>query len=146
MRSRETCPVQPLLRLSLVGSQPMRTLLGKGGSTVGCACAAGKPALSSRYSGCHWSAHSQWGHCYTAKKIIGNRLSRLKSASLLMQNIISNIGIFHPTHSVLFYIVYRKKCFPAMPMGENPWYPMENSTPRLCWEIPTINRKILMPG
>ncbi len=30
----------------------------------------------------------------TAKKFIGNRLSRMKSASLLMQNIISNIGIF----------------------------------------------------
>jgi hypothetical protein len=33
-----------------------------------------------------------------------------------------------------------------MLMGENPWYLMENSTPRLCWEIPAINRKILMPG
>ncbi len=29
MRSRETCPDQPLLRLSLVGSQPMETLLGE---------------------------------------------------------------------------------------------------------------------
>jgi hypothetical protein len=86
------------------------------------------------------------GRTYTAKKIIGNRLSRLKSASLLMQNIISNIGIFLTTHSVLLYIVYSKKCFPTMLMGENPWYLMENSTPRLCWEIPAINRKILMPG
>jgi len=63
-----------------------------------------------------------------------------------MQNIISNIGIFLPTHSVLFYIVYSKKCFPAMLMGENPWYLMENSTPLLCWKIPTINRKISTPG
>jgi hypothetical protein len=31
-------------------------------------------------------------------------------------------------------------------MGENPWYLMENSTPRLCREMPAINRKILMPG
>ncbi len=29
MRSWETCPVQPLLRLSLVGSQLMGTLLGE---------------------------------------------------------------------------------------------------------------------
>ncbi len=70
MRSRETCPVQPLLRLSLVGSQPMRTLLGKGGSTASCACAAGNPARSSRYSGCHWSLHSQWGHCQVSWRVL----------------------------------------------------------------------------
>jgi hypothetical protein len=29
MRSWESCPVHPLLRLSLVGSQPMETLLGE---------------------------------------------------------------------------------------------------------------------
>ncbi len=53
------CPVQPLLRLSLVGSQPMGTLLGELENPISCACAAGKLARSSRYSGCHWSAHSQ---------------------------------------------------------------------------------------
>jgi hypothetical protein len=81
---------------------------------------------------------------YTAKKAIGNRLFRLKRASLLMKNTISSIGIFLATHSVLLYIVDSKKCFASMLMGENPWYLMENSTPRLCWEMPTIYRKILM--
>jgi hypothetical protein len=83
---------------------------------------------------------------YTAKNVIGNRLSRLKSASLLMQNTISSIGIFLATHSVLLYIIDSRKCFPTMLMGENPRYLMENTTPRLCWEMPTIYRKILMPG
>jgi len=36
---------------------------------------------------------------YTAKKVIGgNRLSRLKIASLLMKNILRSIGIFLSTH------------------------------------------------
>ncbi len=83
---------------------------------------------------------------YTAKNVIGNRLSRLKSASLLMQNTISSIGIFLATHSVLLYIIDSRKCFPTMLMGENPRYLMENTTPRPCWEMPTIYRKILMPG
>ncbi len=83
---------------------------------------------------------------YTAKNVIGNRLFRLKSASLLMQNTINSIGIFLTTHSMLLYIVNIKKCFPTVLMGEYPWYLMENSTPRLCWELPTIYRKILMPG
>ncbi len=82
----------------------------------------------------------------TAKKFIGNRLSRLKSASLLMQNTISSTGIFLTTHSVLLYIIDSKKCFSTMLMGENPRYLMENTIPRLCWEMPTIYRKLLMPG
>ncbi len=83
---------------------------------------------------------------YTAKNIIGNRLSRLNSASLLIKNTISSKGIFLATHSVLLYIIDSKKIFPTMLMGENPWYRRENSTPRLCWEMPTMYRKILMPG
>jgi hypothetical protein len=83
---------------------------------------------------------------YTAKKLIGNRLSRLKSASLFIKNTISSRGIFLASHSMLLYIIDSKKNFPTMLMGENPWYQRENITPRLCWEMPTIYRKILMPG
>jgi hypothetical protein len=43
---------------------------------------------------------------YTAKNVIGNRLSRLKSASLLIKNIISSLGFIFATHSVLFYIIH----------------------------------------
>ena len=57
---------------------------------------------------------------YTVKKLIGNRLSRLKSASLSMKNTISIKGIFFATHSVLFYIIDSKKNIPSYPMGENP--------------------------
>jgi hypothetical protein len=64
---------------------------------------------------------------YTAKNVIGNRLFRLKSASLLMQNTTSSIGIFLTTHSVLLYIVNSKKNFPTVLMGENPWYLMETA-------------------
>jgi hypothetical protein len=83
---------------------------------------------------------------HTAKKEIGNRLSRLKSAPLFIKNTISSRGIFLSTHSVRLYIKGSKKIFPTMLMGENPWYLMENSTPHLCWEMPTIYRKIWMPG
>jgi hypothetical protein len=55
-----------------------------------------------------------------------------------MKNIISSIGIFLATHSVLLTIVDCKKCFPTRLMGENPWYLMENNIPRLCREISTI--------
>ncbi len=68
------------------------------------------------------------------------------SASLLTKNTISTRGIILATHSVLLYIIDSKIIFPTMPMGENPWYRRENSTPRLCWEMPTMYRKILMPG
>ena len=43
---------------------------------------------------------------YTAKNVIGNRLSRLKSASLLIKNTISSLGFIFATHSVLFYIIH----------------------------------------
>ncbi len=83
---------------------------------------------------------------YTAKKLIGNRLSRLKNASLLIKYTISSRGICLATHSMLLYIIDSKKTFPTTLMGENPWYQRENGTPRLWWEMPTIYRKILMPG
>jgi hypothetical protein len=57
---------------------------------------------------------------YTAKKLIGNRLSRLKSASLFMKNTISSVGIFLATYSMLLYIVDSKKIFPTILMGKNP--------------------------
>jgi hypothetical protein len=56
----------------------------------------------------------------TAKKLIGKRLSQLKSAFLFSKNIISSVGIFLATHSMLLYIVDSKKCFPTILMGENP--------------------------
>jgi hypothetical protein len=62
-----------------------------------------------------------------------------------MQNTIISTGIFLTTHSMLLYIIDSKKCFPTMLMGDNLWYLMENTIPCLCWEIPTIYRKILMP-
>jgi hypothetical protein len=43
---------------------------------------------------------------YTAKNVIGNRLSRLKSASLFIKNTISSLGFIFATHIVLFYIIH----------------------------------------
>ncbi len=60
---------------------------------------------------------SEWWF-HTAKKVIGNRLSRRKSPSLLMKKSLVKIS-------------KQYKCFPTRLMGKNPWYPMENSTPRL---------------
>jgi hypothetical protein len=71
--------------------------------------------------------HRMRGNDYTAKKIIGNRWPSLKSASLLIKNIISSIGIFFATHKVLFYIKDSKKIFQLSRWVKIPWYLMENS-------------------
>jgi hypothetical protein len=57
---------------------------------------------------------------HTAKNVIGNTLSRLKSTSLLIKNTISSKGIFFATYRMLFYIIDSKKNNPTKPMGENP--------------------------
>ncbi len=59
-------------------------------------------------------------YLYTVKKVIGNRLFRLKSASLLMKITISIEGIFLATHGMLIYIIDSKKNIPTKPKGENP--------------------------
>ena len=57
----------------------------------------------------HPALSPEFGH--TAKKVIGNILSLLKSASLMIKNTISILGIFFATHNMLFYIIDSKKIF-----------------------------------
>jgi hypothetical protein len=45
----------------------------------------------------------------TVKKVIGNILTSLKSASLKIKNTISSLGIFFATHSMLFTSLTAKK-------------------------------------
>ncbi len=46
----------------------------------------------------HWIMYT----AHTVKKLIENSLSRLKSASLMIKNTISSLGIFLANHSILF--------------------------------------------
>jgi hypothetical protein len=56
----------------------------------------------------------------------------------MTKNTTDSLENYFATHIVLLYIIESKNSIPTNPMGEIPWYLMENSAPCLCLEMLTI--------
>jgi hypothetical protein len=56
----------------------------------------------------------------------------------MTKNTTDSLENYLATHIVLLYIIGSKNSIPTNPMGEIPWYLMENSAPCLCLEMLTI--------